>query len=214
MDGHLVTLRPPTEADFELISEWMRPGRTAALAGGGSELASADLIRRRAEISGESILMVHTKAAVGRPIGFIRWQTRKYAGHYEIGGAVGDAGFWDSGCGAEATSLVLEHLFHARNAHRVQFVVGLYNRRTVKMLLNSGIVVEGLLRDYFFLDGEYHDAVVASVLRDEFYRLDAWGPIPDAIPREEKEEAVAAFREAMRERWSGEMFKKLVERER
>ncbi|GAB3442077.1 hypothetical protein GCM10027570_08990 [Streptomonospora sediminis] len=212
MDGHLVSLRPPAEDDYELISAWMRPGRTSALAGGGSEMASPELIKQRAEVSGESLLMVHTTD--GHRIGFIRWQSKKYVGNYEIGGAVGDERYWDSGCGAEATALVLEHLFHAKNAHRVQFIVGLFNRRTVKMLLNSGIVVEGVLRDYFFLDGEYHDAMVASVLRDEFYRLDAWGKVPDAVPRAEKEAAVEAFRDTMRQRWSGEMFKRLVERER
>ncbi|GAA1072322.1 GNAT family N-acetyltransferase [Nocardiopsis composta] len=212
MQGHMVSLRPLADDDYELISKWMRPGSTAALAGGGSEMAGPELIRRRAETTGESLLMVTTTE--GRPIGFVRWQSKKYPGSYEIGGAVGEKEYWDSGCGAEATSLVLEYLFHSKNAHRVQFIVGMFNLRTVKMLLNSGIVVEGLLRDYFFMDGEYHDAIVASVLRDEFYQLDAWGKVPDSVPKSEKEAAVEEFCQAMRERWSGEMFKQLVERDR
>ncbi|PSK92353.1 RimJ/RimL family protein N-acetyltransferase [Murinocardiopsis flavida] len=212
MQGHLVRLQPLTEDDYELISGWMRPGLTASLASGGPEFPSAELLRRRAETSGESILMVLTRD--GRKVGFIRWQSKKYAGSYEIGGAIGDPDYWDTGCGAEATSLVLEHLFHARNAHRVQFTVGMFNVRTVKMLLNTGIVIEGLLRDYFFLDGRFHDAIVASVLRDEFYTLDEWGAIEDVVPEADKRAAAEEFQRAMRERWNGDVFEKLVGRSR
>lgn len=210
MRGRLVDLRPPEEADFELVSTWMRPGNTASLASGRSEFHSAEELRRRAESGADALLMVVTKS--GETIGFVRWGAKMYHGSYDIGGLIADPEYWDSGCGAEASALVLQYLFHSCNAHRVQFVVGLYNRRTVTMLLNTGIVVEGVLRDYFFLDGEYHDALVASVLREEYYALDGWGDVEDTIPAAEKKAAVEEFQRVMRERWSGELFKRLVER--
>src|SRR5690606_26177979 len=123
MQGHMVSLRPLADDDYELISKWMRPGSTAALAGGGSEMAGPELIRRRAETTGESLLMVTTTE--GRPIGFVRWQSKKYPGSYEIGGAVGEKEYWDSGCGAEAATLVLEYQFHFKTATRYQYIVGL-----------------------------------------------------------------------------------------
>jgi hypothetical protein len=56
----------------------------------------------------------------------------------------------------------------------------------------SGLLrLEGVLRDYYFLDGEYHDAVIGSLLRDEYYALvDAYQIVPpNTISEGEKEQA-------------------------
>ena len=59
------------------------------------------------------------------------------------------------------------------------------------MLCSGWVHVDGILRDYYFLDGTYHDAVAASILRDEYYNLrNSVRMAPaDIVPREEKEKA-------------------------
>ncbi|WP_164477902.1 GNAT family N-acetyltransferase [Nocardioides pantholopis] len=187
MEGDLVDLVWPSRDDFEVVAGMLAGGPAAALATGGEVAPEADDLRADCRSGRTTIACVVTKD--GQTIGFVRWVARKYAGSYEIGGLVEQPAQWDLGMGAEGTGLALEHLFHACNAHRVQFLVGAFNLRTLRMVLSLGLPVEGILRDYFFLDGEYHDGIVTSVLREEFYRFDSHGTVRDRISSADKQEA-------------------------
>ncbi|MGW6917518.1 GNAT family N-acetyltransferase [Kitasatospora sp. NPDC054939] len=201
MQGFLTRLVPAEDEDFTLVSTWLRPSYEGALgAGGESEFYSSAQIR--SGLTKSTGAMVETLD--GRKVGYVQWRLLKHGGSYEIGGMIGDPKLWDSGCGAEASLLVLDYLFHAKNAHRVQFMTGTYNRRVINFLIKSEVVIEGVLRDYFFVDGEYHDAVVASLLRDEYYAAAAKPgahPIFDMIPAEERTAGRAELREHLRTHW-------------
>lgn len=187
MEGDLVDLVWPSRDDFEVVARMLAGGPAAVLAAGGEVAPEAEDLRQECRDGRSAIACVVTKK--GEMIGFVRWVSRKYAGSYEIGGLVEQPEQWDLGLGAEGTGLALEHLFHACNAHRVQFLVGSFNLRTLRMVLSLGLPMEGILRDYFFLDGEYHDGILTSVLRDEFYRLDTHGAVRDRISPADKQEA-------------------------
>jgi RimJ/RimL family protein N-acetyltransferase len=212
MQGNLVRLTAVEERDYELVARWIQPSHAATMgAGGSAEYMSVE--RVRGGMSKMPMVMIETLD--GRKIGLVQWHTLGHARSYELGAVVGEPELWDTGCGAEASLLALDYLFRFRDAHRVQFMTGLYNQRVLNFLFKTGIVIEGVLRDHFYFDGRYHDAVVSSILRSEYDGWLAEGDdllmARDMVPAAEKELAVKEFRAHMRQRWD-RMYTDLVER--
>ncbi|NNG36691.1 GNAT family N-acetyltransferase [Nakamurella aerolata] len=187
----------PVEDEYELIESWLRPTSTAAgLTGDTAEIVTAKAIRDINESGQVRYLMV--KDAAGSPVGVVNYRRLNIAaGSFSIGGAIGETTLWGSGIGFEALRLLVDHLFHGENAHRVEFVTAGYNRHTLGMLTKGGFVLEGVLRDYHYLDGSYHHRTVWSILRDEFERSVAeYGeryPIHDVVPADDKRTAELAL---------------------
>ena len=195
MQGALVDLRPPQDdKDYGLIASWLRPLSASAVLTADSELITADELQQLNRRGTVRHLMVDT--VEGESIGVVSWRPLGAPGGFSIGSAVGDPERWSAGYGGEATAMIVDHLFHACNAHRVQVVTAMFNKHSVRMAARSAFVLEGILRRYYFLDGEYHDAAVWSLLRDEYYaevrRVAALNPIfgvPDQVPAQDKAEA-------------------------
>jgi len=212
MEGTLVRLVPVEEADYPLVARWLQPSLAATMgAGGTATYRSVESIRDG--MSKLPLVMIETKD--GRKVGLVQWRVLGHDRSYELGAVVGDPELWDSGCGAEASLLALDYLFRFRDAHRVQFTAGLYNRRVLTFLFKTDVVIEGILRDYFYFDGRYHDAVVASMLRPEYDRalaeMDGLPGVPEMVPAAELELAAKEFRAQIRQRWD-RMYADLVER--
>ncbi|UPW84173.1 GNAT family N-acetyltransferase [Lysinibacillus sp. Ag94] len=167
MKGLMVSLVPFEEDDVELIYKWRQSDLTSTLMSGSLDFVSLNEMKE--QMRQDKTRYVGVKTNAGRKIGFVSWHEVKTQGNYQIGGTIGDPSIWDEGYGVEATKLIMDYLFHFKNAHRLQFITGLYNTRTISMLMKHSTQIEGILRDYYFLDGKYHDAVICSVLRDEYY---------------------------------------------
>jgi RimJ/RimL family protein N-acetyltransferase len=122
----------------------------------------------------------------GQAIGTVTWKPTQAPGNYVVGTMIGDPDMWGVGFGMEATILLVGMLFDSKGAHRVEFTCGLFNRRSVENFCSGLITVEGILRDYYFVDGAYHDALIGSILRDEYY---AHREPLDIVPAKDKEAA-------------------------
>ncbi|NYH52334.1 MULTISPECIES: GNAT family N-acetyltransferase [Nocardiopsis] len=77
------------------------------------------------------------------------------------------------GYGTEATDLVLEYAFTVAGLHRVSLEVFAFNTRAQKSYARSGFVREGVWRGCLRWDGEWHDAVLMSILAEEYAELRA-----------------------------------------
>jgi RimJ/RimL family protein N-acetyltransferase len=197
MIGTRCRLGWPDDQDYPLIAGWLRPtSMTAGLTGDTAEIVTAASVRELNEAGRVRYLMVLTNE--GRPVGVVNYRrTNVAAGSFAIGGAIGDEDRWGSGIGFEALRLLVDHLFHGENAHRVEFATAAYNRHTMAMLTKGGFVLECVLRDFHYLDGTYHDRTVWAILRAEFeqgavtYR-DRF-PVRDAVPQADKDHARACL---------------------
>lgn len=213
MEGTLVRLVPVDEADYDLVTKWLQPSQVSTMgAGGMAEYRTRESLR-----TGMSkVPMVMIEAKDGRKIGLVQWHTLHHPRSYDLGAVVGEPELWDNGCGVEASLLAMDYLFRFKDAHRVQLTVGLYNRRVLAFLAKTDVVIEGILRDYFYFDGCFHDAVVASVLRHEYDAALASGElplaVPEMVPAAEREAAAKEFRAHLRQRWD-RMYTDLVERD-
>ncbi|MDA5110790.1 MULTISPECIES: GNAT family N-acetyltransferase [Brevibacillus] len=205
MRGNFVRLQALEEEDYKLFSQWVCPSKVSALARGRQDFATEDEIRK--DIVNGSTRYATVVTHDGKKIGFVSWETLKYEGSYMLGGVIGDPELWDMGYGAEASLLLMDYLFHFKNAHKIQFINGLHNMRSVRFLIKNKVTIEGILRDHFFLDGEYHDAVISSILRDEYY---GYSEPEDMIPKSEKQKIREELYEYLQGYWKEECFPKLL----
>lgn len=189
-DKYSVTLAPVTEEDYALLSQWIS-SNTGVYTSGMQNYASAAKFKEFMDRSDDKFLTVCTPD--GLAIGMVSWKPTGTPGNYVVGAMIGDADMWGAGFGYEATILLMGMLFDSKRAHRVEFTCGVFNLRAVEGLCSGLITVEGILRDYYFLDGEYHDAVIGSILRDEYYALREPSEIIPAKDKDAARRIVADF---------------------
>jgi len=191
-DKYSVTLAPVTGDDYALLAQWVS-ANAGFYASGTKHQVSADEFREFLDRADDKYLMVCTTD--GEPVGAVSWKPAGAPGNYAVGTMIGDPDMWGAGFGAEATILLVGILFDSMNAHRVEFTCGLYNRRSVESLCSGMITIEGVLRDYYFLDGAYHHALTGSILRAEYYARRAPAEIVPAQDKEAAWEIAADFLE-------------------
>ncbi len=66
--------------------------------------------------------------------------------------------------GTEAARLAVDYGLHTLNLHRIELEVYDFNPRARHVYEKIGFVVEGVRRDALLWDGEYHDAILMSIL--------------------------------------------------
>lgn len=74
----------------------------------------------------------------------------------------------DRGYGSEAIRLMLAYAFGPPGLHRVSLDVFSFNQRAIHVYEKLGFRREGVLRDALLLDGVFHNAIVMSILEDEY----------------------------------------------
>ncbi|MEU7254405.1 GNAT family protein [Streptomyces rimosus] len=195
MQGKLVRLERPADQDYELMAQWFGPDSAAAvMAATEGDVVTAEDFRKLDHTGG--LRQFAVRDGEDRTVGAVHYKAQGPVGGYVLGGAIGDPELWRRGFGAEAFDLLIDHLFHARNAHRVTFTTALYNKNVMRLVTGVGFTLEGILREYFYLDGRHHDGAVWGLLRHEYYaaveelkRTDPTFVLPDTIPEADKAEA-------------------------
>lgn len=87
-----------------------------------------------------------------------------------VGIFIGDAAYRGRGYGTEAMGLLLDFIFMHMNINRVELRVFSFNKRAIKSYIKNGFVEEGKMRQAIFRYGKYHDEVIMSILREEYFR--------------------------------------------
>jgi ribosomal-protein-alanine N-acetyltransferase len=97
--------------------------------------------------------------------GFHKWNRRNFRA--EIGFDLGPA-CWGQGYMTEALGAAIRNGFERMGLNRVDALVYVNNERSLRLLERLGFKQEGVLRDYFYLDGQFHDHYLLSMLRREW----------------------------------------------
>lgn len=72
------------------------------------------------------------------------------------------------GHASTATALALDYAFAVLNLHKVFLVVDVENVGAIRVYRRAGFVEEGTLREEFFANGRYHDALRMGILQREY----------------------------------------------
>lgn len=86
----------------------------------------------------------------------------------EFGIAIGDKNYWGKGYGSDATRVTIRFGFLEMNLNRIALRVFSFNQRAIRAYEKIGFQHEVTLREAIFRDGQYHDILVMSILREEW----------------------------------------------
>ena len=57
-----------------------------------------------------------------------------------------------------------------KGAHRVELEVVDLNERAIKCYLNCGFTKEGVRRNRYFVEGQYRNVILMSILKEEYLK--------------------------------------------
>jgi len=84
---------------------------------------------------------------------------------------IGHKSYWGKGYGTDALITFARFLFTQWNFHRISLDTWDDNIRAIKAYEKVGFKIEGRQREARFVLGNYHDAVLMGLLRNEFLAL-------------------------------------------
>jgi RimJ/RimL family protein N-acetyltransferase len=96
----------------------------------------------------------------------VDWKNR--AGSCGI--VIGEKEYHGSGYGTEAMKLLVEYGFTTLNLNRIDLEAHSFNSRALKSYAKVGFKKEGTRRHAVFINGEYHDSIMLSILKEEWQR--------------------------------------------
>ena len=79
---------------------------------------------------------------------------------------IGDSSHQNKGAGQFAIKEMLNHAFNNLNLHRIQLEVLSSNDRAIHVYEKLGFVKEGTLRQVYFKNGKYVDALVMGIINN------------------------------------------------
>jgi RimJ/RimL family protein N-acetyltransferase len=86
----------------------------------------------------------------------------------EVGIFIGEKDYWNKGYGTEAMQLLLKLGFETLNLNRISLRVFETNPHAIHVYKKIGFVHEGTLREAMYMDNQYIDVHIMSVLRSEW----------------------------------------------
>ncbi|MDR3602238.1 MAG: GNAT family protein [Desulfosporosinus sp.] len=86
----------------------------------------------------------------------------------EIGIIIGETDCWGKGYASEAISVLVHHCFNKLNLNRLAASTVDRNIGTIRAFEKSGFSKEGIFRQAYFCEGQYHDCVNLSLLHSEW----------------------------------------------
>ena len=181
LEGKRLRLRPARSDDIATLYEWYRDPKLMSLYDGIAFSAkSLDVFSDEYSfwltndvelgLAGSFIMELRDS---GRAVGECSWMLVDRTGPdspgiFQVGGLIGPAELRGKGLGTEALSLLRDYLFRERDAHRLEALTVAFNTGAMKTLHHNGFVREGVLRETVYVDGQWRDRVMFSLLRHEW----------------------------------------------
>ena len=170
--GEGVELRRHRRENYPLYAEWYgdeEVWRLTSWAAGPMRQAAVERLYRDRELSSvDDSFAIHRDGAE-EPVGIIGLMNVSEANaSADLSIIVGFAEHRDQGVGSEAIRLLLRHAFEELGLNRVGLSVFDFNGPAISAYEKIGFVREGRLRKAIRRHDEFHDAILMSVLADEW----------------------------------------------
>lgn len=165
-----IELRPLQENDAENILTWVNNpdvvGNIAAFASADFTLEQelAYVRKMRASDTDKVFSIFHEDGTYLGQVGL----HDLYKGVARLAIVIGNTDYFGKGYGGAAIVQALDHAFAELGLHKVYLMVMASNERSRALYSRIGFRSEGLLRQEYFHNGEYHDMVRMSVLASEY----------------------------------------------
>jgi RimJ/RimL family protein N-acetyltransferase len=167
LEGKNVNLRIMEKDDLPLFVEWVNKPEVFGEYNPLHQMSKTEAEKMFENPHEEKSFIIEKKD--GSKIGFI---THFYVLH--VAGRQLEIGYSllpnerGKGYGTEATQLMVDYLFLSKDTMRIQAQTDPRNVASHKVLEKVGFKNEGTLRKSFFMRGEWRDAYIYSILREEW----------------------------------------------
>ena len=108
----------------------------------GTHLYASVAIKSTGEIIGTAMLFNFDKVANQAEIGYVFHQDH-----------------WGKGYGSECVALICNFAFETLKLHKLHASVADANIGSARILIKNGFELEGRLKDNYYVDGKYYDAL-------------------------------------------------------
>jgi RimJ/RimL family protein N-acetyltransferase len=171
-----VYLRPAERADVETFVRWFADAdvtRYLRIRAPFSQAAEEKWFDQMVEKQGKSdyhfvICLVEDGRAIGTA-GLHQLDLEN--GNAEFGITIGEKAEWNKGYGTETLQAICDFGFGQLRLERIYLEVYAPNQAGQRAYQKAGFVTEGALRNAHFADGVHVDALIMSLLRDEWLAL-------------------------------------------
>jgi len=169
--GERVYLRPVEKDDLKWIRKWANDSEIRRLTGEVNPMtqAGAEEYFEKLNHDPDRVWFMIVLKENGKPIGetgllrmFYAWRTT------DLSIILGEKDTWSHGYGTEAIKLMLDYAFGYLNFHRIAIGVVGFNESALRFYEKVGFKREGIQRDGYFYNRQYHDFVMMSLLDTEF----------------------------------------------
>jgi RimJ/RimL family protein N-acetyltransferase len=165
--GKLVTLGPIIPADFSSLFRWSDDLDAARL-----NVAYRPSVWKNEEefwfnVGRDTSKVFFAIRALGNPaiIGYVQiFNIDAVHRSAQVGVRIGDGADRSRGYGTEAMTLAVDYCWNHLNLSRMGLTVFETNERAIKLYMALGFEQEGLLRRAVFIDGQWIDLVLMSLL--------------------------------------------------
>lgn len=82
-----------------------------------------------------------------------------------------DTAHQGNGYASTATQLAIDYAFSKLNLHKLFLYVDTMNEKAIHIYKKVGFQTEGTMHEHFFVNGEYHDAVMMSIFQKDYWTL-------------------------------------------
>ena len=168
LEGKNVNLRVMEKDDLPLIADWFSDPEVLGEYNPFLQMSRTDLEKAQEHSPFERQLFIIEKKD-GTKIGFVSqfYTLRPGAKHQEIGFVLipSERG---KGYSTEAVEIMVDFLFLSKEIVRIQAQTDQRNAASQKVLEKVGFTKEGTVRKFFFMRGEWRDAYLYSILREEW----------------------------------------------
>lgn len=167
-----IYLRALEPDDYKVTVEWRHDEEIQNMVGGPKYFVSSEKEKewiKNAIFSNDRLVLGICIKENGKLIGTVNIQEFDWINrscHVPI--LIGDKTEWSKGYATEARMLALKFAFDERGMERVWATIMDTNIASVKMHEKCGYKKEGVQRHAVYKDGEYHDLIMMSILKDEF----------------------------------------------
>lgn len=173
ISGKRLVLRGLRKEDMAAYRRWLdNPDVTAFMESGWKPASDRDLdeLYRISTDTPDTVAFAIVNKETNAPVGccglyVIQWICRRADFRIIIG--VPDA--WNKGLGSEAAQLTVAYGFEKLNLETICLGVNTENERAIRSYEKVGFVREGVRRKLIYRNGRYYNALMMSILREEYF---------------------------------------------
>ncbi len=168
--GEMVTLRPPTEEDCELLANLRNDLRTQGWNQRLPPTRTAESIKEKLKEIGKkpntAFLMIDTKE--DGTVGYVDYTEDPPRLGASMGISIAQ-NHWGKGYAQDAHEVMFEFLFEERGLQVIWLWTQSGNKRAVRAAEKLGFRISARVREGAVMNGQVHDTLLMDMTREEYY---------------------------------------------